>query len=85
MGALITPLLITPIALKYGWRFAFVLTGLMGALWVTLWMYVAKPPHILEHRRGQVPLAWPDFRDRRVWVIMSSFGWADLHSALLDI
>lgn len=74
MGALITPLLITPIALAYGWRFAFVLTGVFGALWIALWLWVAKPPHIQQHKRGQVPLAWPDFRDRRVWVIMSSFG-----------
>lgn len=74
MGALITPLLITPIALKYGWRFAFVLTGFFGAAWIALWLAVARPPHIPEHRRGRVAFAWPDFRDRRVWVVMSSFG-----------
>lgn len=74
MGALITPLLVTPIALQYGWRFAFVLTGALGALWVGLWLAVARPPHIAHHVPGRVPFSLPDFRDRRVWVIMSSFG-----------
>jgi ACS family hexuronate transporter-like MFS transporter len=74
MGALITPLFVTPLAQAYGWRFAFVLTGALGALWLLLWQLVARPPHIAPHRRGQVSLQWPDFTDRRVWVVMSSFG-----------
>src|SRR3984957_1223415 len=37
LGAALTPLLITPIALRYGWRSTFLLTGLLGFLWVLLW------------------------------------------------
>ena len=37
LGAALTPLLITPIALRYGWRSTFLLTGLLGLLWVLLW------------------------------------------------
>jgi len=43
-------------------------------LWLGLWLAVARPPHIPQHHRGRVTFAWPDFRDRRVWVVMSSFG-----------
>jgi MFS transporter, ACS family, hexuronate transporter len=37
LGAALAPLLITPIALHYGWRATFVLTAAMGAVWLVLW------------------------------------------------
>jgi MFS family permease len=37
LGAALTPLLITPLALRYGWRSTFLLTGLLGLLWIALW------------------------------------------------
>src|SRR5260370_23333806 len=38
LGAALTPLLITPIALRSGWRPTFLLTGLLGLLWMILWV-----------------------------------------------
>lgn len=38
LGAALTPLVITPIALRYGWRYAFALTALLGLAWITLWL-----------------------------------------------
>jgi len=38
LGAALAPLLITPIALHYGWRATFVLTAVMGLVWVVLWV-----------------------------------------------
>ncbi|MCU1226372.1 MAG: transporter [Edaphobacter sp.] len=38
LGAAITPLLITPIAVRYGWRYAFALTALFGMAWIALWL-----------------------------------------------
>ena len=46
MGALITPPIIIPIAARYGWRFAFLLTGFLGVLWLMLWWRVARPPFL---------------------------------------
>jgi ACS family hexuronate transporter-like MFS transporter len=40
-GALITPIVVTPIAAAYGWRGAFWFTGAVGALWLLLWMALA--------------------------------------------
>jgi MFS family permease len=37
LGAALTPLLITPIAIRHGWRSTFLLTGLLGLLWIILW------------------------------------------------
>jgi MFS family permease len=38
LGAALAPLLITPVALRYGWRATFVLTAVMGLVWVLLWV-----------------------------------------------
>jgi ACS family hexuronate transporter-like MFS transporter len=76
MGALITPPIIIPIAQRYGWRFAFLLTGVLGALWLVLWWRVARPPFLPKQAEssGSLKIRWPDLRERRVWVIVSSFG-----------
>ncbi|QHS53384.1 MFS transporter [Edaphobacter sp. 12200R-103] len=38
LGAALTPLLITPVALRWGWRAAFGITALLGFLWIILWV-----------------------------------------------
>lgn len=38
LGAAITPLLITPVALRWGWRAAFGVTAVLGLLWIVLWV-----------------------------------------------
>jgi MFS transporter, ACS family, aldohexuronate transporter len=75
LGAIITPLLVTPIALRFGWRAAFLVTGAFGAAWLALWLAVGKPPLLAPHRRAaSLKFQWPDIRERRLWLIFSSFG-----------
>jgi MFS family permease len=38
LGAALTPLLITPVALRWGWRAAFGVTAVLGLMWIALWM-----------------------------------------------
>jgi ACS family hexuronate transporter-like MFS transporter len=40
LGAALTPLLITPIAIRYGWRYAFALTAIFGLAWMILWLFL---------------------------------------------
>ena len=42
LGAAITPLIITPIALRWGWRAAFAVTSLFGLAWICLWFALKK-------------------------------------------
>jgi ACS family hexuronate transporter-like MFS transporter len=74
LGALLTPLLVTRFALRFGWQSAFLITGALGALWMVLWSSIAKPPFLPAHRRGSLKMIWPDLRERRLWVVVSSFG-----------
>src|SRR5262252_8207017 len=41
LGAVITPLVVTPIFLWWGWRAAFWFTGLVGALWLAMWAVIS--------------------------------------------
>ncbi len=37
LGAILTPLIVTPIALAYGWQAAFFVSAGVGLLWIVLW------------------------------------------------
>ena len=43
-GAIITPLLVPWIALRWGWQWAFVATGALGLLWLLLWIPLYRNP-----------------------------------------
>jgi MFS transporter, ACS family, hexuronate transporter len=74
LGAIITPLMVTPVALRFGWRAAFLLTGAMSVCWLALWTVIGRPPYLPEQHRGSMKIAWPNFLERRLWLVVSSFG-----------
>src|SRR6476646_4086222 len=43
-GAILTPLLVPWIALRWGWQWAFVATGGLGLLWLLLWIPLYRNP-----------------------------------------
>lgn len=44
IGALIAPISIPYIAEKYGWETAFIMIGVLGFIWMGLWIFVYKKP-----------------------------------------
>lgn len=74
LGAIITPLIVTPIALRFGWRSAFLVTGAMGVGWLALWSIIGRPPYLAQYQRTSHQAAWPNFGERRLWLVVSSFG-----------
>lgn len=44
IGAIITPLLVPWLALTYGWRETFIITGAAGFVWLVFWLTLPKPP-----------------------------------------
>ncbi|XJJ61598.1 MFS transporter [Novosphingobium sp. BL-8H] len=49
VGAIATPLIVPAITLAYGWRAAFIATGLASLVWVAAWLAIYRRPD--EHRR----------------------------------
>ncbi|MBW8816004.1 MAG: MFS transporter [Caulobacterales bacterium] len=49
IGAIITPLVIPVVTLAFGWRAAFIITGVVGLTWLPVWLLVYRRPR--EHAR----------------------------------
>ncbi|HLK50230.1 MAG TPA: MFS transporter [Bryobacteraceae bacterium] len=73
LGAIVTPLLVTPLALAFGWRAAFLLTGGLGALWLILWSSVARPPWLVPSRQT-ARMLWPRLNEKRFWMLFAGMG-----------
>ena len=44
IGAIVTPLIIPAVTLAWGWRAAFIVTGVGGLLWLPIWLLVYRTP-----------------------------------------
>jgi ACS family hexuronate transporter-like MFS transporter len=44
VGAILTPIMVPWIALTWGWRAAFIVTGALGFLWLIAWLLIYQPP-----------------------------------------
>src|SRR3954471_5113416 len=81
VGAIITPMTVPMITAKFGWYWAFVLTGLLGFGWLVAWLLVyEKPdrhPRLRAAERAYIssdppvaatPMPWASlFRHRQTW------------------
>ncbi|MFB3777814.1 MAG: MFS transporter [Bryobacteraceae bacterium] len=86
LGSVITPIVITPIALAWGWRAAFLFTGAVGAAWLAIWLVVSSRAEIRRrHASGPAPAgaARPRFRDPRLWSYMIAYALGALPLALV--
>ncbi|HSW49432.1 MAG TPA: MFS transporter, partial [Bryobacteraceae bacterium] len=67
LGSILAPPLATLLALRYGWRSAFVLTGLLGFGWIPLWRWVSRKAPEVEPSGVRVKALRPLLADRRLW------------------
>ena len=73
VGATLAPPLIAWLALQYGWRAAFVITGAAGFVWLAVWLLVYRDPEGVPPARSAEPIEWgPILRDRSVWGLAMS-------------
>ena len=49
IGAIVTPLLIPALTLAFGWQMTFIITGLMGLVWLPIWILLYRRPR--EHKK----------------------------------
>ena len=72
-GAILTPLLMTPVAEAWGWRAAFWFTGLLGSLWVLGWLFLSRRADVRKIEPPQARAADPGkprLNDRRFWAYL---------------
>lgn len=57
VGAIVTPLIVPIVAVTWGWRMAFILTGLLTVIWLAAWFAFYRRPQ--DHPRVKPDeLAW---------------------------
>ena len=94
LGAILAPPLAVAIAVRSGWRAAFVVTGALGLAWIPLWNWAARrtPAAPLPKLRPGAGAAM--LRDRRLWAFVAAnalnmagyylwFNWTTLY--LVDV
>lgn len=86
LGAIVTPLIVTPIAVWWGWRAAFWFTGVLGVSWLVLWRAISRRPDV--QRVGAVndvdaSRPAPRVRDRDVWAYMVLYALGALPLAFI--
>lgn len=57
IGAIVTPLAVPAVTLMFGWRAAFVVTGLAGLIWLPIWLLLYRNPDA-DSRLSQAERAW---------------------------
>ena len=75
LGAVVTPLVVTPIFLRWGWRAAFWFTGFTGLAWLGMWAVVSRRPEIrLARSKAQTTTPGPRWRDRQLWAYICAYA-----------
>lgn len=91
IGAIVTPLLIPPFALAFGWKAAFIVTGALGFIWLVFWVLGTRNlipvDQAIEASAPPTPADQPSkvnwgelLSDRRTWAVigaklLSDLGW----------
>lgn len=78
IGAILTPLLIPPFAIAFGWKAAFFVTGGLGAIWLIGWFAGTRrlQPVAAVPERARVP--WGKLlADRRTWAVIGAKALTD--------
>lgn len=80
VGATLAPPLIGGVALHYGWRSAFLVTGAAGLVWLVAWLLLhprEERPASVAGPDGEAGLWWDLLRDRSLWLLVLSRAVAD--------
>lgn len=74
LGAIVAPLMVVPIADRFGWRAAFLITGVLGIVWLGLWWSMARPPFLPKRESKPSCMAIPNLFERRFWALVSAYA-----------
>lgn len=81
LGAIIAVPLTLYIASRYGWRSVFILSGIVGLLWVPLWLWIYRGASSSEANEGSLGNGVAAFRallsHKETWQLMIARGMTD--------
>ena len=78
IGAILTPVLIPPFALAFGWQAAFIVTGSLGFAWLVGWALATRNLKPLGNVPERARVAWGVLLgDRRTWAVIGAKALTD--------
>jgi ACS family hexuronate transporter-like MFS transporter len=72
LGLILAPPLATWLAVRYGWRQAFVVPGLLGLAWIPLWNWAARHAHAAPAPKLEPGAGFETLRDPRLWAFVAA-------------
>jgi len=73
IGAILTPLIIPPFAMAFGWQAAFIVTGGLGLLWLVAWWWGTRSLEPVTKAPERSPVNWGEMLGARSsWVIFGA-------------
>lgn len=73
IGAIVTPLLIPPFAVAFGWKAAFLVTGALGFIWLFFWIIGTRKLQPIGSLPEKAPVNWGEMlSDRRSWAVIGA-------------
>ncbi len=74
LGSMFAPIILTPVAIHFGWRAAFLVTPTLALFWLFLWTGTVDPSAFPNKSRTAERLTFPNMRERRVWRLVASYA-----------
>jgi ACS family hexuronate transporter-like MFS transporter len=87
LGALITPVIVTPVAAHFGWAGAFWFTGAVGLAWLAMWAILSRRTDLRHHIPQTAPqvskIEAPRWGDRRLWAFLAAYSLGGFPAAFI--
>jgi ACS family hexuronate transporter-like MFS transporter len=79
IGAIIGPLVLPTMAIKLGWRAAFIITGMLGFIWIVFWLiYYRKPSEHPNLSKAELEYIQSDSEENALGVEAVPSSWLEL-------
>jgi ACS family hexuronate transporter-like MFS transporter len=74
LGSIAAPIILTPVAIHFGWRIAFLVTPALALLWLVAWIGTVDPSTFPNRARAPQRLVFPNMGERRFWSLVASYA-----------
>lgn len=77
-GAVIAPIIVAALALRYSWRTPFLVCGVLGVIWMAIWKFAYRTPAtITDPEEALTTFSCLFLRDPRAWGVIIARLFAD--------